>query len=39
MDISHTTEAMAIFVRFLAYFRQKLVAMSTSFKPLQSEML
>jgi len=34
----HTTEVMAIFVIFLAYFSQKLVAMATSLRPLQSEM-
>jgi len=33
-----TTEVMAIFVRFLAYFGQNLVAMVTSLRPLQSEM-
>ena len=49
MDMSHTTELMAIFVKFwpilakiwlqiLAYFGQNLVAMATSLRPLQSEM-
>jgi len=38
MDVSLTTEVMAIFVIFLAYFGQNLVAMATSPRPLQSEM-
>jgi len=38
MDMLHTTEIMAIFVIFLAYFGQNLVAMATSLTPLQSEM-
>jgi len=38
MDMLHTTEVMAIFVIFLAYFGQNLVAMATSLRPLRSEM-
>jgi len=38
MDMSHTTEVMAIFVVFFAYFGQNVVAMATSLRPLQSEM-
>jgi len=38
MDMLHTTEVMAIFVTFVAYFGQNLVAMATSLRPLQSEM-
>ena len=38
MDMLHTTEVMAIFVIFFAYFGQNLVAMATSLRPLQSEM-
>ena len=38
MDMLHTTEIMAIFVIFLAYFGQNLVAMATSLTPLESEM-
>jgi len=38
MDMLHTTEVMAILCEFLAYFGQKLVAMATSYRPLQSEM-
>jgi len=38
MDMLHTTEVMAIFFEFLAYFGQKLVAIATSLRPLQSEM-
>ena len=33
----HTTEVMAIFVIFLAYFDQNMVALATSLRPLQSE--
>jgi len=36
-DMLHTTKFMAIFVMF-AYFGQKLVAMATSLRPLQSDM-
>ena len=38
MDVSLTTEVMAIFVIFLPYFGQNLVAMATSLRLLQSEM-
>ena len=38
MDMLHTTEVMAIFVIFFAYFGQNLVAMATPLTPLQSEM-
>jgi len=38
MDMSLTTEVMAIFVIFLAYIGQNLVSMATSPRPLQSEM-
>jgi len=38
MDVSLTTEVMAIFVIF-AYFGQNLVAMATSLRTLQSENL
>jgi len=38
MNMTHTTEVITIFVRFFAYFGQKLVAMATSLRSLQSEM-
>jgi len=38
IDMSHTTEVMAIVVRFFAYFGQNLVAMATSLRPLQSSL-
>ena len=38
VDVLHTTEVMAIFCDFLAYFGQNLVAVATSLRPLQSEM-
>ena len=38
MDMPHTTEIIVIFVIFLAYFGQNLVAMATPLRPLQSEM-
>jgi len=38
MEMSLTTEVMAIFVIFFTYFGQNLVAMATSLRPLQSEM-
>jgi len=37
MDMLHTTEVMAIFCDFLAYFGKNLVAMAMSLRPLQSE--
>jgi len=37
MDMLHTSEVMAIFVRFFADFGQNLVAVATSLRPLQSE--
>jgi len=36
--MSLTTEVMAIFVIFWAYFGQNLIVMATSFRPLESEM-
>jgi len=38
IDVSLTTEVMAIFVIFFGYLSQNLVAMATSRRPLQSEM-
>jgi len=38
MEMLHTTEVMAIFVRSFAYFGQNLVAMATSLRPLQTQM-
>jgi len=38
MDMSHTTEVMAISVIFFAYVGQNVIAMATSLRPLQSEM-
>jgi len=38
MDVSLTTEVMAIFVIFGLFCQKKLVAMATSLRPLQPEM-
>jgi len=36
-NMSHTTEVVAIFVRFFVYLGENFVATTTSFGPLQSE--